>query len=306
MPMNATPANDALLRPATPYEVAAALMHHQPAAAFRSLFVLYGYGSDLIDRVSLAEVATLDARLEAHSDERRYVIDQLHLTTLGYPRRIELAGAWPQFYCFAHCSIRQFPVFFALREPSQVPLIETLLTRLVGEATVQYQDWRLENAYEWALISTSAARGDLWPQAGFSLDAAVAWRLMRPITEMGGRSPVLEWHLMKALERNHVEALPLMTVITDAQGHLLRKVDQHVLQAFRARSDAAPPTSHSVALAPDREPLVRVSLRGPEKALDTAAVKHKLLPPDQGLNTVPLSTPLSANPNVVPLHRLAG
>ena len=123
--MDAAPATDRLLRAATAYEVAAALMHHQPAAAFRSLFVLHGYGADLIDRVSLAEVFSLDAKLEAHSDERRYVIDQLRLSTLGGGHRvIELAGIWPSFYCFARCSIRQFPVFFALRDADQLPQVE--------------------------------------------------------------------------------------------------------------------------------------------------------------------------------------
>lgn len=309
--MTAAPAPDALLRAATPYEVAAALMHHQPAAAFRSLFVLYGYGSDLIDRVTLAEVSSLDARLEARSDERRYVIDQLRLAALGTHRSIEIAGIWPQFYCFANCSIRQFPVFFALREANQLPLLESLLTRIVGQVTVQHQDWRLENAYEWALISAAAAQGQLQPEAGFALDSNVTWRLMRPVTEMGGRSPVLEWHLMKASERDHVEALPLMTVITDAQGHLLRKVDQHVLQAFRVRGEASPVAPVAVALAPDRQPLVRVSLQGPTlrgdrpTRVEVGADAHSDAD-SAGLKRTISVAPPSANPNVVPLHRLAG
>lgn len=307
--MDAAPATDRLLRAATAYEVAAALMHHQPAAAFRSLFVLHGYGADLIDCVSLAEVFSLDAKLEAHSDERRYVIDQLRLSTLGGGHRvIELAGIWPSFYCFARCSIRQFPVFFALRDADQLPQVEHLLTRIVGQATVQYHDWRLENAYEWALISAAAAQGSLQPAPGFGLDAAVAWRLMRPITEMGGRAPVLEWHLMKTLERDHVEALPLMTVITDAHGHLLRKVDQHVLQAFRARSDAPSQSQPAVALAPDRAPLINVSLQGPalrqdapRRAPAAPAVPAFERSPDHAIGMAPAP----ANPNVVPLHRLA-
>lgn len=302
--MTPVAANTSLLRAATEYEVAAALMHHQPAAAFRSLFVMFGYGSDLIDRVSLAELSSLEARLEARSDERRYVIDQLRLVTLEQHRPIELAGVWPQFYCFAHCSIRQFPVFFALREAAQCPALEAQLVRIVGQSTVRYQDWRLENAYEWALISAAALQGQLQPEAGFALDAAVTWRLIRPITEMGGRSPVLEWHLMKRLERDRVDALPLMTVITDAQGQMLRKVDQHVLQAFRARGETGLRVEANVSVAPDREPLVRVSLQG-------VAIRPEIDDKTQAISaaTPGLELKLAAattGSNVVPLYRAAG
>ncbi len=300
--MNAVVANTSLLRAATEYEVAAALMHHQPAAAFRSLFVMFGYGSDLIDRVCLAELAGLEARLEARSDERRYVIDQLRLVTLEKHRPIELVGVWPQFYCFAHCSIRQFPVFFTVRDAAQRPLLEAQLVRIVGQSTVRHQDWRLENAYEWALISTAALQGQLQPDAGFSLDAAVAWRLIRPITEMGGRSPVLEWHLMKRIEQDRVDALPLMTVITDAQGQMLRKVDQHVLQAFRSRGDASASADACVTLAPDRDPLVRVTLKGVTLKPEVA----DKLEASAALSAEILTVAPATNSNVVPLYRAAG
>ena len=110
---------------------------------------------------------------------------------------------------------------------------------------------------------------------------------------------------MKTLGRDHVEALPLMTVITDAHGHLLRKVDQHVLQAFRARSDAPSQSQPAVALAPDRAPLINVSLQGPALRQD-APRRAPAAPafersPDHAIGMAPAP----ANPNVVPLHRLA-
>lgn len=253
-----------LLRPATDYETVAGLLHHQPAAAFTSLFVLYGFGHDLCTNLSVAELAGIEASIKGQGVQRDYQFGRIRLRPLQGQELIDVDPESLALYCFSGCSIRQFPVFFLAREPGQMPAFEAMLPQVVGHATVRYQDWRLENAWEWALLSRAALSGELAPVPGFPLMEALGWRLVRPVTELGGRSPVLEWHLMKVSELEQPGALPLMTVLTDREGKIIRRADAQLLTVFR--SPQAAPSSGSASVAPpprvtvavDRGPLVQV------------------------------------------------
>lgn len=283
------PGHEPLLRPASPYEAVAALLHHQPAAAFTSLFVLYGYGHDLCTHTVVAELAAIDTRVSGAGVVRDYRLHRLQLKTLGSDRLLDLSEDPLAFRCFAGCSIRQFPVFFLCRDAAQWPALEAALPTIVGQTTMRFHDWRLENAFEWALICRSALRGELVPCTGFPLMEAVGWRLMRPVTELGGRAPVLEWQLMKLVDLGNPGALPLMTVLTDLEGRILRRTDAQMLTVFRAQSPRRQPLR--VALAADRDPLVQVRLQR------TAA------PPSE--TGEGLEPPVAAD-KVVPLQRLYG
>lgn len=292
-PVN-TPPTDAMLRPATAYETVAALLHHQPAAAFASLFVLYGYGHDLCPNVVVADLSEIDTQVRGMGVQRQYQLDKVTLKPLQSDRVIDLSGDSLAFHCFAQCSIRQFPVFFLCRDPSQLPMLEQLMPQVVGYATVRFNDWRLENAYEWSLISRGALAGTLIPQLDFTLMDAVGWRLIRPVTELGGRSPVLEWHLMKVVDFTLPSALPLMTVLTDPHGQILRRADAQMLTVFRAQRPRIAPVT--VALAADRDPLVLVTAntRGSADASTVASF------PASGA-----TTPIQGD-KVVPLQRMTG
>lgn len=246
-----------LLRPATDYERVAALLHHQPAAAFTTLFLLYGFGSHLAADLSVAELAGIEARISGQGNRRDYRFQSVRVRPLQSDALIELDPEALHLHCFSGCSIRQFPVFFLSREPEQMAALESMVPQVVGQVTVRYQDWRLENAWEWALMSRAALTGDLSPVLSFPLMESLGWRLVRPVTEMGGRSPILEWQLMKVAELEQPGALPLMTVLTDSEGKVLRRADAQLLTVFRSaqpRSRAIP-----VSAAVDREPLVQVT-----------------------------------------------
>lgn len=256
--MNQSPITP-MLRPATPYETVAGLLHHQPAAAFPSLFVLHGYGHDLCTDLVVAELAEIDTVTRGIGAQREYELRKLVFRPLASDRLINLSHEALSVFCFDRCSIRQFPVFFVLRDPARQADVERVMAQAVGYATVRYNDWRLENAYEWALLSAEAQAGTLIPKLEFQLMDALGWRLVRPITEMGGRSPVLEWHLLKTAEFGNAGAIPLMTVLTNPEGHILRRADAQMLRVFRAQGERHQPVT--VALAADRTPLMTVSTR---------------------------------------------
>ncbi len=278
-----------MLRPATPYEVVAALLHHQPAAAFSSLFVLHGYGHDLCTNFVAAELAEIETVTRGVAAERDYELRKVIFRPLQSERRIDLSRETLSVYCFDQCSIRQFPVFFVLRDPAQQNEVERLMAQTVGYTTVRHNDWRLENAYEWAILSREARAGTLVPRLEFPLMDALGWRLVRPITEMGGRSPILEWHLLKAADLNNAGAIPLMTVLTNPEGHVLRRADAQMLHVFRAKSGRQAPVT--VALAADRLPLMSVTTRVGEPASPVPAPSQE--------------APMAPRENVVPLQRLA-
>jgi hypothetical protein len=292
-------APDALLRPATDYEQVAALLHHQPAAAFTSLFVLYGYGHHLCTHLSVAELAGIEASVSGQGSRRDYRFQRVVLRPLQSEMTLEVDPSALTLHCFSGCSIRQFPVFFLVREPAQLAALEAMLPQIVGQVTVRYQDWRLENAWEWALLSRAALAGELTPALDFPLMEALGWRLVRPVTEMGGRSPVLEWHLMKVAELEQSGALPLMTVLTDNEGKILRRADAQLLTVFRSAQPRKQPVV--VTSAVDRGPLVQVRATAGVPA--PAAVDIPVVE-TAGEDDYPL--PERASDKVVRLQRLAG
>jgi hypothetical protein len=294
-----------LLRPATDYETVAGLLHHQPAAAFTSLFVLYGFGHGLCTHLSVAELAAIEASVRGQGVQRDYRFDRITLRPLQGQDLIDIDPGPLALHCFSGCSIRQFPVFFLAREPGQMAALDAMLPQIVGQATVRYQDWRLENAWEWALLSRAALSGELAPMPGFPLMEALGWRLVRPVTELGGRSPVLEWQLMKVAELEQPGALPLMTVLTDREGTIIRRADAQLLTVFRspqAKASAPGPTGapQRVTVAVDRAPLVQV--RASAARPEPPAVSGEALSADAG-DDYPLAG--RASDKVVRLQRLA-
>ena len=297
--MTQTSTTEPLLRRATAYETVAGLLHHQPAAAFTSLFVLHGYGHDLCTDLVVADLAEIETVTRGVGATREYELRRVVLRPPQSERRINLTRETLNVFCFDHCSIRQFPVFFILRDPDAQADVERMIPQAVGLATVRFNDWRLENAYEWALLSRAASDGELMPVMDFPLMEALGWRLIRPITEMGGRSPVLEWHLLKTDELANAGAIPLMTVLTSPEGRVLRRADAQMLNVFRSQRPRQRPVM--VALAADRSPLINVkTLARSEGSTDTDA------DPAEGTAMLqPLTLVDSARDKVVPLQRIA-
>lgn len=296
--MSTPAATASLLRSATDYERVAALLHHQPAAAFDSLFVLYGYGHHLCTHLSVAGLASIEASVSGQGIRRDYRFQRIQLRPLQSETLIDLNPAALELYCFSGCSIRQFPVFFLVREPQQLAALEAMLPQIVGQVTVRYQDWRLENAWEWALLSRAALAGDLSPALSFPLMESLGWRLVRPVTEMGGRSPVIEWHLMKVVELEKPAALPLMTVLTDNEGKVLRRADAQLLTVFRSTEPRKQPVA--VTSAVDRGPLVQVHAAAAVPQTPTAGVS-----PSEPSSEKDYPLPERASDKVVRLQRLA-
>lgn len=297
--MSTPAAPPSLLRPATDYERVAALLHHQPAAAFVSLFVLYGYGHHLCTHLSVAELSAIEASISGQGIRRDYRFQRVLLGPLQSETTVEVDPAALELYCFNGCSIRQFPVFFLVREPPQLAALEAMLPQIVGQVTVRYQDWRLENAWEWALLSRAALAGDLAPALNFPLMESLGWRLVRPVTEMGGRSPVIEWQLMKVAELEKPGALPLMTVLTDNEGKVLRRADAQLLTVFRSTQPRKQPVA--VTSAVDRGPLVQV------KAAAAPRIAPAVAPERDAASENDYPSPEErASDKVVRLQRLAG
>lgn len=229
--LNAAPTpTDPLFRPAQGPEVLSTLV---PAGA-PGMVVVVGRGNELVTDISLYQVGRLTGDISYGQSRTCFRLSELELQSvihnhvrrpLSYLQGLEL--------CVLN-AVRSHPALLFAVDVDRVGLdqLAGLMPAITTYAAMR-DIWAISAAYEWTLIERSVLSGELLPMVNRELPPGYTWRLEGPIPSPRMAPPRLQWSLVRLDEAYSWEALPLFSLVTSAEGQVLRGTDSALAKMLR-------------------------------------------------------------------------
>lgn len=101
--------------------------------------------------------------------------------------------------------------------------------------------WSMVRAAQWLELADRVRRGGLLPSGGDALPGGLAWKLDRPVFRQGQEDILAQWKLLQDQEVGKPTPDPVLTIVTDAEGNIPRKIEQVMLRVIRGSVEGKRP-----------------------------------------------------------------